>query len=188
MLTTTEDLGATYAALRGQLGAYLRKQVPDQAVAEDLLQQVFLKALTALDERRSVGNVTGWLYSVARTTAVDYYRSRAPNQTSIDDDIPAEGPDEQQLQQHLAACLAPLAESLPPIYRDTLIATDFQGQSMRTLAAKAGLSTSAIKSRAARARTLLKTKLLECCNVEMSNGAIVDYQRKGASGCKGKCC
>ena len=182
-----EDLSATFTRLRNSLRSYLRRQVRDPAVADDLLQDVFIKALASIRAEQQLENVTGWLYAVARTTVIDHHRSSRSTNEELNDNTPNVEADDERLHQELATCLRPLAEQLPPIYRDTLLATDFQGEKMGSLAAKQSLSVSAIKSRASRARVMLREKLLECCNVEMSNGIVTDYQRRPTSACRGKC-
>src|SRR5690606_9238470 len=123
-------------------------------------------------------NLTGWLYAAARTTVVDYYRSAQPDVMKLDENLPdIYHAGDALLHQELATCLRPLAWQLPAIYRDTLLATDFEGKTMQGLADEHGLSLSAIKSRASRARRMLKTKVLDCCHVEMSAGLVTDYRR-----------
>lgn len=188
-MTTPTDIGEAFAMLRVPLGAYLRKQVRDPVAAEDLLQQVFVKALATQDSGRVVDNFIGWLYTVARTTAIDYHRSNRLTSTEFTDDIaaPAEE-DDKHLQEELASCLRPFVETLPAIYRDTLIAIDFQEKTARTVAENEGLSISAIKSRSSRGRRLLKARLLECCRVEVgNNGAILDYERRKSGCCNSTC-
>ena len=187
MREASEELGVTFTRLRNSLRSYLLRQVRDPAVADDLLQDVFIKALASIRAERQLENLTGWLYAVARTTVIDHHRSSRSTNEEINDNTPNVEADDERLHQELATCLRPLAEQLPPIYRDTLLATDFQGEKMRFLAAKQSLSVSAIKSRASRARVMLRKKLLECCNVEMSNGIVTDYQRRSTSACRGKC-
>jgi RNA polymerase sigma-70 factor, ECF subfamily len=187
MITSTHDLGETYAQLRLQLGSYLRKQVRDPVVAQDLLQQLFLKAHESLQIGRPIGNLVGWLYAAARTTVIDYHRSNKVRTVEYDDNVERNESEDNQLQQQLATCLRPFADQLPAIYRDALIATDFQGATMRDTALKQGVSISAVKSRASRARVLLKARLLECCRVELSNGSISDVHRRSTSTCAGGC-
>ena len=50
--TTSEDLGATFATLQKSLRNYLRRQVDDPSIAEDLVQDVFVKALAAINSNR----------------------------------------------------------------------------------------------------------------------------------------
>ncbi len=80
-----------------------------------------------------------------------------------------------------------LIEQLAPIYRDTLIATDIQGATMQSLAESQCVSVSAIKSRAVRARAMLKKTLLACCHIELVDGFVSDYHRVTPERCGGKC-
>jgi RNA polymerase sigma-70 factor (ECF subfamily) len=187
MPSPSDDLGVAFASLQHSLRSYLRRQVSDAAVAEDLLQDVFVKALAAISANRAPKNLPGWLYAAARTTVIDFYRSARPSSQALDDNLPDAQVNNELLHQELATCLRPLAQQLPPIYRDTLLATDFDGKTMQSLAGKQGLSLSAIKSRASRARAMLKEKLLDCCHVKMSSGTVVDYHRRSSSTCGGNC-
>jgi RNA polymerase sigma-70 factor, ECF subfamily len=187
--TTSEDLGAAFAALRTSLRSYLRRRVSDPILVEDLIQDVFAKALAAINANRAPSNLTGWLYAAARTTVVDYYRSARRDAMELDENLPeTQHATDGLLHQELATCLRPLTRLLPAIYRDTLLATDFDGKTMQTLADEQGLSLSAVMSRASRARFMLKTKLLDCCHVEMSGGLVTDFHRRSSDPrCRGDC-
>ncbi|MES2405792.1 MAG: sigma-70 family RNA polymerase sigma factor [Pseudomonadota bacterium] len=185
---TGEDLGTTFSAVRNSLRSYLRRHVSDAGTADDLLQDIFIKALAAINANRAPHNPVGWLYAAARTTLVDYYRSSRTHTQMLDDDLPdTQQPDDDRLHQELARCLRPLVLKLPALYRDTLLATDFDGQSMQSLATAQGLSVSAIKSRASRARRMLKTELLACCHVEMEGGVVTDYTHRVRGSCSKDC-
>ncbi len=187
-MMTSEDLGVIFASLRSSLRNYLRRHVSDICVAEDLLQDIFVKALAAIKDNRAPKNPAGWLYAAARTTVVDYYRSSRSGAKELDEDLPdTQHADDELLHQELAMCLRPLAQKLPAIYRDTLLATDLDGQTMRSLAKAQGLSVSAIKSRASRARRMLKASLLDCCHVEVADGMVIDYGRRSSEPCKIGC-
>ncbi len=187
----SDDLGNVFAALRHSLLSYLCRQVRDATIAEDLLQDVFVKALAAINANpnRAPRNLPGWLYATTRTTMIDFYRSTKLGGEAPDENLPCtQHAADELLHQELATCLRPLAKQLPAIYRDTLLATDFDGKTMQSVAKDQELSLSAIKSRASRARAMLKKKLLECCHVEMSNGVITDYRRRSPSStCEGGC-
>lgn len=186
--TTSEELGAAYATLQKSLYNYLRRQINDPSIAEDLVQDVFIKALAAINSNRVPSNLPGWLYAVARTTVVDHYRSKRLDLTELDEDLPdTQQANDEMLNQELATCLKPLVLQLPAIYRDTLLATDFDGRTMSSLAKEQGLSPSAIKSRTSRARIMLREKLLECCHVELSRGIVTEYQHRTSSSCGDVC-
>ncbi len=168
-----------FADLRERLHSYLRGRLADPSQADDLLHDVFVKALSALQAGRRIDNLGAWLFTTTRTTLADFYRARGAPTVELDDSIPADDTDETRRHQDLAACLRPMIERLPTLYRDTLIATDLEGRSMSDVAAAEGRSVSAIKSRAARGRAMVKAELLDCCTIETRDGWVIDYRRRG---------
>lgn len=181
------EIAAAFDSLQHSLRAYLRRQVKDLSIAEDLLQDIFVKALAASDADRAPKNLQGWLYAVARTTVIDFYRSTRPAAGEVDKlASDSQDIDDELLHRELATCLRPLVGQLPAIYRDTLLATDFDGETMQAVANAQGLSVSAIKSRASRARVMLRQKLLDCCHVEISSGTVTDYHLRSSPIC-GEC-
>jgi RNA polymerase sigma-70 factor, ECF subfamily len=180
------DLGQAFTLLRGDLHGFLRKRVGDSAVADDLLQDIFVKALasqhtqaTGANEVTSIENVTGWIYTIARNVVVDHYRATRPvaskSASESVEDLLAPDEDDLLLHKQLANCLQLFIDQLDPIYRDTLRATELNSEALASLAQKENVSLSAIKSRAARGRAQLKDKVLQCCHVEMSDGVVQDY-------------
>jgi len=178
------SLALPYQNLRHAMLAYLRKQVSDAAVAEDLLHEVFVKALAATQGRGAPQHLQGWLYTIARNTVIDYYRAKRPME-ELPEDLLAADPPDNVASQALANCLRPLAEQLPALYRDTLLATEFHGKTLQAVANEGNVSLSAVKSRASRGRKLLKDSLLACCQVEVSgSGEVLDFQpRQATPGC-----
>lgn len=187
-MMTSNDLGRAFTELRARLRHYLRKRVADPDLAEDLVQDVFVKAASTMEAEHAPRNLTAWLYAAARSSLADHYRSNRAELVTLHDDPPdTRETDEERLHQALATCLRPLVGQLPAIYRDTLLATDFDGRTMHTVAAEQGLSTSAIKSRVSRARVMLKERLLNCCHVESSAGHVTDYYLR-KSAVASRCC
>ncbi len=184
-----QDIALVYQNLRQALLGFLRKRISDNTVAEDLLHEVFLKTLNAIERGDSPTNLNGWLYSIAKNSVVDYYRTKRPTDP-LHDELIAPESDDDLTEQDLARCLKPLTESLPPMYRNTLLAADFEGQTLQLIADRESLSLSAIKSRASRGRQMLKQSLLACCQVDVSqSGQILDFKenaeppRNESSGC-----
>ncbi len=178
------SLTIPYQDMRHAMLAYLRKHVADSASAEDLLHEVFFKALVAIQGGDNPHNLSGWLYTIARNTLIDYFRAKRP-MDELPDDLLITEPPNNMASQGLANCLKPLAELLPPIYRDTLVAIEFHGKTLQTVATEGNVSLSAVKSRASRGRKLLKERVLTCCKVELSRtGEVLDFQsRQTVRGC-----
>ena len=70
-----DDLYAQYYA---RVLAYLRFRVGSSEVAEDLVSQVFERALTHLADLQAPGAVGAWLFRIARNCASDYFRRQRP--------------------------------------------------------------------------------------------------------------
>jgi RNA polymerase sigma-70 factor (ECF subfamily) len=181
--TAPSQVGDLYAELRSSLLGFLRKHTGDAQAAEDLLHDVVVKALAAgRDEAHAPRNLTGWLYAVARNAAMDYHRRQRPTD-ELPEDLPSEPVDEADAAiAELSNCLRPMAERLPATYRDTVLAAEFDGLPLATVAEAQGLSLSAVKTRASRGRRLLQEELVQCCRVALSqSGQVLDYDPGAAA-------
>jgi RNA polymerase sigma-70 factor, ECF subfamily len=131
-----DDIADSYARLRVGLLGYLRGRVEDAATAEDLLRTVFLKALKTDQTVKSSGAIASWFYTIARNTVIDHYRARRLA-GELTDDVMFEEEDASSLQA-LSLCLLPMAQQLSPLYRDVVLATEFQGKTKQTAASELG--------------------------------------------------
>src|SRR2546428_7251125 len=59
---------------QSRLRNFIRRQVPDPADVEDILQDVFYKLVEANRLLMPIDHVTGWLFSVARNRITDLFR------------------------------------------------------------------------------------------------------------------
>ncbi|NVK88980.1 MAG: sigma-70 family RNA polymerase sigma factor [Gammaproteobacteria bacterium] len=161
------------AELVEPIKGYLAARLSEPSVVEDLVQEILIKSIEALDSGQKIDHLGAWMFQVARTTLADYYRSKA-KQVELDSVL---DDDDTFHHQQLAACLMPFISELPKKY-GLAITAEINGTSYRALADEEGVSISAIKSRAARARAMLKEKLLACCYIEIDNGMVSEYRRK----------
>jgi RNA polymerase sigma-70 factor (ECF subfamily) len=78
VLHSEAGLRAAHRAHAGELYRFALRQLGDTGAAEDVVQEVFLRAwrsAATFDERR--GSLRAWLFAIARNLAVDHARSRA---------------------------------------------------------------------------------------------------------------
>lgn len=178
---TTPDkqaLGDAYQSLRDRLLGWLVVKVNDHAVAEDLLHDVFKKALIASEQKGLPENIDAWLFTITRNTVIDFYRAKRP-MDELPDDLQSDDED-SHAHQLFALCMLPMVNQLPEIYRDAIIAVDFEGNNLQRVADAQEVSLSAIKSRVSRGRLLLKNLLLDCCEIEtLSSGEVVNFHHNG---------
>src|SRR5688500_11865074 len=57
--------------------AFLQKRVGDRALAEDILQEAFVRGLHKLETLESDEAATGWFYRILRNAVIDHHRRRA---------------------------------------------------------------------------------------------------------------
>lgn len=182
-----DEIAVSYRTLRSGLLSYLRRRVDDAATAEDLLHTVFLRALASGQSAKSSETMAAWLHKIARNALIDHYRAKR-SMSELPEDLAAEAVEDSSSIHALSVCLRPLTQQLPGIYRDTLLGTEFQGKTMRAVASELGLSLSTVKSRASRARRMLKNGVLACCHVELSSsGEITDHHPRTNGKCQSSC-
>ncbi len=172
-MVTTEQAWDTFQILIKQ---FILKYIHDEVIAEDILQDVFLKMHTHIETLHDEKKLQAWLYQIARRTIYDYYRSQKVVQTLPESfDMPAEA-SHKDAEQALLPCLKEMVEQLPPLYKEALLLTEYQGLTQRELAERLHLSFSGAKSRVQRAREKLKQQLLACCHFVLDRrGGIIAY-------------
>lgn len=79
---------------QGPVFSLIYRMVRDRALAEDLAQDTFVKALNALDSYRPEFKFSSWLFKIANNVAIDYLRRRQLDTLSLDG-----GPDAVSPQQ-----------------------------------------------------------------------------------------
>jgi RNA polymerase sigma-70 factor (ECF subfamily) len=71
----TQNLATFYHENLMRIYQFVYLQVKNREVAEDLTSQVFLKAVRHLDYQRGSQSIRSWLFQVAHTMVIDYWRS-----------------------------------------------------------------------------------------------------------------
>jgi RNA polymerase sigma-70 factor, ECF subfamily len=177
MGTTTEQ---AWEAFHAPLYQFIRRRVADDAAAEDLLQDVFLKIHQHGNSLKDTRRLESWIYQITRNLLIDHYRSHRQPLTSLDagevPDLPEDLPDDDIVGE-LLPCVRAMVLALPDQDRQALILTEYQGLTQKEFGERLGLSFSGAKSRVQRARERLKQELLACCHFEVDRrGHILDYQ------------
>jgi RNA polymerase sigma-70 factor (ECF subfamily) len=185
MTVASEQLWETFSV---PLQHFIRRRVPDQHSAEDILQDVFLKIHTHIDTLHRQDRLASWIYQLTRNAIADYYRAQRP-MTDVPETLVAPDalPDDDVVRE-LLPCVAAMVDDLPEAYREALRLTEYQGLSQKELSERLGISFSGAKSRVQRARAKLKAQLLACCHFQFDHaGRIVEYHSRCAC-CTGPAC
>jgi len=142
---------------------WLIKKTGDREYAEDLLQDIFIKALQNKTRFCTLTHAKSWLFTIARNTLIDSYRKAKL-------DIYAYSyPTAQQETApivNLQQCLSRVLGELDEQDKEVIELCDMQGLSQNDYAKRKGLTLSASKSRVQRARKKLREQMILSCKVE----------------------
>ena len=69
--------GQIYDLYFKKIYKFVYYRVGHKEIAEDLAEDVFIKAHTKLKSLKDPGLFTGWLYQIARNAVIDYYREKS---------------------------------------------------------------------------------------------------------------
>lgn len=142
--------------------------------ADDLLQDLFLKALRQGERFCSIQNARAWLFEVARNTLADHLRV-ARNTVELPGDLPAIVSQVDTIDT-LTACLPRVMSELSAEDREAITLCDLQGMAQADFAKTHGLSLSGAKSRVQRARQRLREQMSQVCQVQLDQvGNVTDF-------------
>jgi RNA polymerase sigma factor (sigma-70 family) len=162
-----------------RLLAYVRHMLRGHSEAEDVVQDVFLRAYGALRGGDRDIAVRPWLYRVAHNRCIDYVR-RAPVAPLQPDELLPGGTDpvvEAERREDLQRLIADL-HALPAPQRSALIIRELEGLSYADLAAALGVTVPAVKSLLVRARSGLaeaaEARETDCAHIREELALAVD--------------
>jgi len=165
------DAGAfeeLYRRHKGGLFRFVTRSVRDRAVAEELYQEIWMRAIEARERYEPQAKFTTWLYTIAHHRLIDHWRKRGLSLVSLDQaqeagfDAPA-GPAAQpqeiaDAKQGLARFTRALA-ALPVAQREAFLLHHEAEMSVAEIAAATGVNAEAAKSRLRYAVAKLKEAL-----------------------------
>lgn len=143
----------------------LRRFGLDAGGADEVAQEVFVRAWRGLPGFEERAQFSTWLYRIAFNEAQRRLSRRGPRLADGDDAIaslpepPTLGPESQALDQEFEQTLERALDRLPPDWRAAVVLRDLEGLSTREAAEIAGVGEAAFKSRLHRGRMQLRSLL-----------------------------
>ena len=155
-----------FAAYRGRMYAYLVRMTRRRDVAEDLLQETFLRLAQHARRLAPDTRLRAWLFTVAHRLVISWARAQSVR-AQLAGDLPGEPPSEARSPlEAIADSQAQLAlerafAALPAAYREVALLVGVEGMQPAEVAVVLGHTPEAIRQRLSRARTQLAAALGE---------------------------
>jgi len=162
-----QRLSWAFASERRRLLAFIRRRIPDEIDAEDLLQDVFYELIEAYRMMKPVAHAGAWMMQVAKNRLTDLFR-RGTKEVVVDDggrlleDVlpsPDAGPDALYARGILLAEIEGALDELPPSQREVFLAHEIDGRSFAEISAETGVSVNTLLSRKHYAVKRLRSRL-----------------------------
>jgi len=159
-LTRERDVREAYAAHAGELYGFARRSLGDAGLAEEAVQETFLRAWRA-GERfdPELGSLRTWLFAILRNVVIDLSRARTARPEVAKGGVePAVEPLEEAL---LAWQVEEAMRRIGEQHRKVLIETYYRGRPYAEVAAELGVPEGTVKSRVYYGLRALKVALEE---------------------------
>lgn len=138
-----------------RLLAFIRRRIPDEFDAEDLLQDVFCELVEAYRLMKPVAHAGAWMMQVAKNRIIDLFRRgkkevvEEEDGRTLEDLLPSPdaGPDALYARRVLLDEIEAALGELPPSQREVFLAHQVEGRSFAEIAAGTGLSINTLLSR-----------------------------------------
>lgn len=153
---------------------FLERRVGSRDVAEDILQDAFVRGLDRVGTVRDTEAVIPWFYRLLRNAVVDHYRrdgaaARAVTQAAGLADEAEPGPDEA-MHDEVCACIRRLVDTLKPEYADAIRRVDLEGVTVAEFGRERGITATNAGVRLHRAREALRRQLGLSCGTCATHG------------------
>lgn len=150
---------------------YLRNSCGNDAHAQELYQDVWLKVIRHRLRYRQDAPFKAWLYRIARNRLVDHYRQQPPISALADVEVQVNrvsamhsaplAPDEIASLRERADVLERALQTLPEVQREALLLRHIAGMSIREVATVVDEGMQTVKSRLRYATVKLRSQLQE---------------------------
>ncbi len=170
-----EKLGTLFERHHVRLFNFFLRMTGDREVAEDLVQEVFIRMLKYRKSFRARGEFSAWMFALARNVSVDHFGRRGRRETADDaalEEHPSPGPlplEQLEMAESMERLRAALLK-LPDEKRELLLLTRSGGLTHEQIGSILGCSAGAVKVRVHRALRQLQ-QVFQAPEMEASHGA-----------------
>lgn len=170
------DAGAfdvLYTRHRGPVFRFVRRQVQNDGIAEEIFQDVWMRLINARARYEATAKFTTWVFTIAHNRMMDHFRSAGQHTDyiALDGDHEADGPannlpastldnpDVALERKRLATRIAAAVQELPPAQREAFLLQQEADLTVEDIANVTGTNRETAKSRLRYALSKLRRDL-----------------------------
>lgn len=157
-----------------QFLAFLERRLGNRALAEDILQDAFVRGMDRVGTLQDRESAVAWFYRVLRNSVTDHHRRRstadrrlAELSAELEQEVPA-----LETRALVCQCVKDLASTLKAEYSDALRRVEVDGLSVKDYAAEAGITSNNAAVRVFRAREALRKQVSRSCGTCADHGCL----------------
>jgi len=168
-----QQVAAALVANHREFLAFIQRRVGSAALAEDILQDAFVRNLEKFDTVRETA--VGWFYRVLRNAIIDHHRrtgSAERRAEAFEREQQATANEDDELRGVVCKCVAQLTDTLKPEYATALRRVEVEGVSVKDYADEVGISANNAGVRIFRAREALRKQVVRSCGTCATHGCL----------------
>jgi RNA polymerase sigma-70 factor (ECF subfamily) len=153
--------------------AFLERRVGRRELAEEVLQEAFVRGLARAESLRDAELATAWFYRVLRSALSDHHRRQGARARALEaakyelsEAVDAE------IMHEVCTCVTALVDTLKPEYAEAVRRVDLAGESVKDYADALGITANNAGVRLHRAREALHRQLSRSCGTCAEHGCI----------------
>lgn len=175
----TSAFDDVYREFNARLCNFLRRLTKSVDIAEDLLEEAWLRFVASGATVDPETRLAPWLFTIARNLYISYCRSRGREQSYTSDvllwpDERSPSPLQTALSNELESAIEAALAALPTKYREALLLAGVEGMRPAEAAAVCGIEPDAFRQRLSRARAMMSRSLKESGFLEPAEEASYD--------------
>ncbi|WP_439130289.1 sigma-70 family RNA polymerase sigma factor [Polaribacter sp.] len=175
---TTKQVWTSYSE---DLKRFIISKVKNNAIADDILQDTFIKIHTKLHTLKDTKKLKPWCFTIARNSILNYWKNTKQNFEIANFEEKTSWVEDYHTEQD---CLQGILKKLPKKYSTPLFLSDIKGLKQQEIANQLNQSLSTTKSQIQRARKLIAKGFMDCCGFKMNEDGFLVGEIKAKEDCK----
>lgn len=175
MLVPAADLTSRLVDNHREFLRFLERRLGDPALAEDILQDAFVRSLEKGGDVRDETSSVAWFYRMLRNAVIDHYRRRGTRDRALETlarEMEGAVEPPPDLHDEICGCVKRLASTLKPEYEQAIRRVEVDGVPVGEFAAEAGISPGNAAVRVFRAREALRRQVRASCGTCAEHGCL----------------